>query len=217
MTRLILVRHGQTDYGLENRYCGFSDPPLNKKGVWQSERLFFRLRKVRVDKVYSSDLQRAFQSAKIIFKSLLIEQISDFREMDFGILEGLRYEEIINIYPKLYRDWLKYPSMIKIPEGEGLKQLKKRVNTKLSSILSGNKGKTIALVTHGGPIRTILCSALKFDPSFSLKVNPEQSRRIGLKMFWQIEQEIGALNIIDYSKKLAPVIVKMNDTTHLST
>lgn len=215
MTRLIIIRHGETEYGLQKRYCGFSDPPLNENGIRQSERLFSKLKKTRVDRVYSSDLQRALQSARIIFRKPALEQFSDFREMNFGVLEGLRYEEIINIYPKLYRDWLKYPEEIKIPQGESLEELSKRVDAKLSSILSENKGKIIALVTHGGPIRTILCNALRFDPSFSLRVNPEQSRRIDLKMFWQIKQEIGALNIIDYSDELIPAVVKMNDTSHL--
>lgn len=199
MTRLILIRHGETEYSLQKRYCGFSDPPLNENGIRQSERLFSKLKKTRVDRVYSSDLQRALQSARIIFRKPALEQFSDFREMDFGVLEGLRYEEIINIYPKLYRDWLKYPEEIKIPQGESLEELSKRVNAKLSSILSENKGKVIALVTHGGPIRTILCNTLRFD----------------LKMFWQIKQEIGALNIIDYSDELIPAVVKMNDTSHL--
>lgn len=200
MTRLILIRHGQTDYNSEKRYCGFSNPPLNEKGIEQVERLSFNLRKTKVDKVYSSDLQRAFQSAKLIFRDLPVEQISDFREMNFGLFEGLGYEEIIKAHPRLYRDWLRYPNQIKIPDGEGLTELNKRVNSRLSSILSENEDKTIALVTHGGPIRAILCQALRFS----------------LKKFWQIEQEITALNIIDYPKGSAPAIIKMNDISHLS-
>ena len=200
MTRLILIRHGQTDHNFEKRYCGFSNPPLNEKGIEQSKKLSFSLKKVKVDKAYSSDLQRAFQSAKIIFRGGPVEQISDFREMNFGAFEGLRYEEIMKAHPRLYRDWLKYPDQIKIPDGEALKELDKRVNSGLSSILSENEDKVMALVTHGGPIRLILCHALRFP----------------LEKFWQIEQEITALNIIDYSKGSAPVIIKMNDTSHLS-
>ena len=66
MIRLILVRHGQTDYNLENRYCGFSNPPLNEKGLWQAKRLAERLRGLKIDKVYTSDLQRARQTAELI-------------------------------------------------------------------------------------------------------------------------------------------------------
>jgi alpha-ribazole phosphatase len=200
MTRLILIRHCETEYNLENRYCGFSNPPLNNKGIWQSKILARRLRDIRINKVYSSDLKRAYEIAKIVFKDNSIEKVADFREMNFGLFEGLRYEEIIKIYPKLYRGWLNNPIKVKIPNGESLEDLSKRVKERLHFILSQHKDRTIVLVTHGGPIRIILCDALKF----------------GLKMFWQIEQEIGALNIIHYVKDRKPVVVKMNDISHLS-
>lgn len=198
MKRLILIRHGETDYSSEGRYCGYSDPPLNKKGIWQAERLAERLKRLNVDKVYSSDLKRAVETAKIIFKDKSIGELQDFREINFGIFEGLKYEEIIKKYPKLYRTWLDNPAMVEIPGGEALRGLSKRVRKRLSLILSQHKDGEIALVAHGGPIRVILCDALK----------------VSLEAFWQIEQDIGALNIIDYPARLLPVIVAINDTTH---
>ena len=75
MTRLILIRHGETDYNLQNRYCGFSNPPLNNKGIWQSKRLIERLTDLRIDKIYSSDLKRAYQTAKMVFRDNLIEKV----------------------------------------------------------------------------------------------------------------------------------------------
>ncbi|MFH1519546.1 MAG: histidine phosphatase family protein [Candidatus Omnitrophota bacterium] len=184
MTRLILIRHGETDYASQGRYCGLSDPSLNEKGVKQSERLAVRLKEARIDKVYSSNLKRAYESAKIIFRGNSIEEIVDFREMNFGLFEGLRYEEIIKVYPKLYREWINNPMRVKIPSGEGLVELEKRVKKKLSFIFSQDAGKTIALVSHGGPIRVILCHLLK----------------LGLESFWKVEQGIGTLRIIDYPK-----------------
>ena len=186
MARLILIRHGETDYNLQNRYCGFSNPPLNDKGIEQAEILATKLKDTRIDKVYSSDLKRAFETAKIIFGNNPIEETKDFREMNFGVFEGLKYEEIIEKYPKLYRKWIDNPKEVEIPGGEGLEDLSRRVKERLSFILTQydqHEDKTIALLTHGGPIRIILCSALKVD----------------LKMFWQVNQELGTLNIIDYT------------------
>jgi len=200
MTRLILIRHGETDFNLQNRYCGFSDPPLNSKGIEQSEKLAAELEAIGVDKVYASDLKRAYETAAIIFKGNSIEKTENFREMNFGIFEGLKYEEIVQRYSKFYRDWIDNPLKVQIPKGEGVRDLSKRVKGRLYSIISRYKDRTIAVVTHGGPIRVILCDALKY----------------GLDMFWQIEQNIGALNIIEYSKKLEPHIVKVNDTSPLS-
>ena len=200
MTRLILIRHGQTDYNLQNRYCGFSNPPLNNQGIKQSKRLTARVKDIKIDKVYSSDLKRAYQTAEIIFKNNPIEKVADFREVDFGLFEGLKYGELTKIYPKLYRDWINNPIEVKIPNGECLKDLNKRVKKRLSSILSQHENKTLALVTHSGPIRIILYSALNSD----------------LKMFWQIEPKTAALNIIDYPEESSPIVVDMNGVSRLS-
>jgi len=174
---------------------------LNNKGIWQSKRLAYRLEELSPVKIYSSDLKRAYETAKIIFRNNSIEKEVDLREMNFGLFEGLRYEEIVRKYPKLYRDWVDNPEKIKIPNGESLSDLHKRVKERLSFILSQHEGKTLAVVTHGGPIRVILCDAFGFD----------------VNMLWQIGQEIGALNIIDYAGESSPVVVKTNDISALST
>lgn len=199
MMRLILIRHGETDDNSQNRYCGFRDPSLNNKGIYQARCLAARLRDVGIDKVYSSDLNRAYETARIIFENQFIEKMVEFREINFGIFEGLTHEEIIRRYPAIYRQWLDDLKSVKIPEGESLSDLNKRVKEKLSFILSQHRNRTIALVAHGGPIKIILCHALRYD----------------LENFWQIEQESCALNIIDYSNGRLPVVVRMNDTSHL--
>lgn len=200
MTRLILIRHGETEYTLQERYCGFSNPPLNDKGIWQSERLAGLLEDVGIDKVYSSDLLRACETAKIISKNRSFEITVEFREMNFGIFEGLKYEEIIRLYPGLYMKWSDDPMKVKIPKGECLSELIKRVEERLFSILSLHKAGTIAVVTHGGPIKVILSRL----PGF------------GFKRFWEIRQDTGALSIIDYFEDSAPRAVRMNDSSHLS-
>ncbi len=126
-------------------------------------------------------MRRAYETAEIAFKTSSFEKLPDFREMDFGVLEGLRYEEIIKKYPGLYKSWINNPLNIKIPKGESLKDLCKRVKEGLSSILSKHKGKTLALVTHGGPIKIILSDIM----------------RDNLKSLWETNQKCGALNIIN--------------------
>lgn len=200
MTRLLLIRHGQTDYSSQNRYCGFSNPPLNDKGISQCRQLAARLKETKVDKVYSSDLLRAMQTAKIIFDGNPTEQTEDLREMNFGLFEGLKHEQIMEKYPELYRRWIDNPEKAKTPNGEGLKDLSERIEKKISEIISRNEGGEIAVVTHSGPIRIVLCKALKFD----------------LKKFWCIDQQLCALNIINYEQQASPRVVKMNDTSHLS-
>lgn len=199
MTTLILIRHCQTDYNLAKRYCGISDPPLNYEGIEQAKRLAARLKGLSMDKVYSSALARAYDTAALIFKNKTIKKSADLREMDFGIFDGLKHEEIIKKRPKLYKNWIDNPLEVRIPGGEKPTQFRSRVRRYFSSILSRHLDEKIAVVTHGGPIRVILCDALGYD----------------MKMFGQIEQSVGALNIIEYSTKSAPVVIKMNDTSHL--
>jgi broad specificity phosphatase PhoE len=159
-----------------------------------------RLKDTKIDKVYSSDLMRARQTAKIIFEGRPIEEMADLREMNFGIFERLKYEQLIEKYPELYRSWIDNPEKVITPNGEGLRGLSNRVEERLSAIICRNEGKRAAVVTHGGPIRIVLCKALKLD----------------LKMFWQIEQQLCALNIIDYDEGSPPSVIKMNDTSYLS-
>jgi len=127
MTRLILIRHGQTDYHLENKYCGFSNPSLNKNGIWQSEKLAAELKSAKVNKVYSSDLKRAYEAAAIIFKGNPIEKTPEFCEMNFGIFEGLRYEEIVQKHAQAYKNWIDNPMKVRIEvrADELLEQFKK--------------------------------------------------------------------------------------------
>lgn len=200
MTRLILIRHGETDCNLKRVYCGASDPFLNDRGIWQSKRLAARLKDTAIDKVYSSDLKRAYETAGIVFKNVRLEKLKDFREMDFGVFQGLRYEEVMEKYPYLYVKWVDNPAGVNIPGGESLEVLRERVIGGLTSVFSRHRGSTVAVVSHGGPIRIILCDALGF----------------GLEKFWEIRQDSCALNIIDYPGTSAPRIIKLNDISHLS-
>jgi len=154
---------------------------------------------IKIDKVYSSDLKRAYRTAEIIFKDNSIEKMADFREINFGIFEGLKYDEIMERYTHVYESWIDRPLEVRIPEGENFPDMAKRVRESLCFILSENRGRTIAVVTHGGPIRVILCDTLGFD----------------LNKLWEIKQDNGAVNIIDYSQDSQPEVVKMNDVSHL--
>ena len=85
----------------------------------------------------------------------------DLREISFGIFEGLVYRDILQRHSKLYSRWIKSPFRVKIPGGESGKDFKSRILKAFKKIVSSNKGRTIAIVTHGGPINMILTGILK--------------------------------------------------------
>jgi len=154
--RLILIRHGETDWSSRKRYCGFTDVDLNERGRTQAIELSKRLKGEDVHKVYSSDLKRALRFAGIVFNGMSIESMQELREMRFGVFEGSTYEELMQKHPEVYAKWLNNPFEVDIPEGEEWKGFEERVRSALDKIISLNKGRTVAVVTHAGPIKVIM-------------------------------------------------------------
>lgn len=203
--KLILIRHGESDSNAQRKFSGFQDVGLTEKGIWQAERLSYRLKKVPVDAVYCSDLKRAIHTADIVFGNRNIDMLinPNLREMNFGIWEGKTFEEIKLKEEAKFTSWIENPDERSIiPQGESLAILKERVMAEVNRILQEHKDKeidkTIAIVCHGGAIRIILCNALNLE----------------LKNLWYIQQKSTALNVIDYYDDRG-VISLLNDTAHL--
>ncbi|MFC1624117.1 histidine phosphatase family protein [Candidatus Omnitrophota bacterium] len=196
-TRVILIRHGETDWNLERRYCSFTGVDLNNKGIMQAEKLFYKLRKEKIDKVYSSDSPRALNFARILFKEAPIEKVYELREINFGIFEGLRHEEIMERHPEVYKRWLDDPFLVALPEGDNLGDFKKRVENALARIISVNEDKVAAVVTHAGPIKIIIRNILKS------------------KDIWAIKPDLASLSIVDFTDDKGKVKL-FNDTRSLN-
>lgn len=186
--KLILIRHGDTDYNVENRYCGVSDPSLNSLGRDRVKKLIPALSDFQIDKVYTSDLRRAHETAALILdgvdseKRIEFESSALFRELDFGIFEGMRYEEIMQKHSRDYTAWINDPFEIAPPKGESFNMLKKRVKKGLDELRSSNSDQTIALVTHGGPIKAILSDVFNYSGD----------------KFWEIDQPRASHFVIDF-------------------
>jgi len=195
-TKLILIRHAQTAWNSAKRYSGFIDVALNAEGKSEAGKLEKRLKNEEINRIYCSDRIRAVQTARIIFKNSKINLIPDLREMHFGRFEGLTYKQIMKKYPAIYRKWLKDPSSITIPKGESLNNFKKRITGALKKIISLNKNKTVAVVSHGGAISIFINTILKS------------------KDFCKQIPNSASLSIIEY-KNNKPNIRLLNDTAHL--
>lgn len=175
--RLLLIRHGLTDYNLKSRYCGFRDIDLNKTGKAQGQVIKNKLKKIKIDTVFCSDLKRSKQSARIIFGDSRCQIIKNpnLREINFGRWEGLTFKQILKEYPFIYKKWLNNPFSADIPDGEKMNCFINRVKKELKKIIKNNPDKTVALVTHFGPIRVILNTVLnsKKNDFWRLKINPK--------------------------------------------
>lgn len=165
--RLLLTRHGQTDWNIARRYQGQSDTPLNEKGIRQAAQLAKRLSTETIHAIYSSDLSRAMNTAKAIaaFHSLHVQPDSRLRELSFGDWEGMTYEEMSAHSPELFDAWMKDALTVSTPNGETHQQLAERVQAAFNDIKAKHKDETILIVGHSGSMQTLLSLTLGVDLS----------------------------------------------------
>lgn len=154
MTRLILIRHGETDWNVEGRYQGQADPPLNDRGKAQARRLAEELEGIGLEVLYASPLRRALHTAQTIAERLDLPLHIEPRlmEIHLGRWQGLLWTEIAARYPDLFRRWQTEPWEVTPPGGESLAQVQARVYAAVDDILARHPGRCVGLVTHRLPI-----------------------------------------------------------------
>ncbi|OGO35169.1 MAG: alpha-ribazole phosphatase [Chloroflexi bacterium RBG_16_57_11] len=165
-TRLLIVRHGQTDWNTSGRFQGQTDIPLNQTGVRQAQAIAELLSTEKPEVIYTSDLTRAWKTAEIIHGALPKERRGQLiaeprlREMCFGMWEGLTYGEIQARQPRVLQRWESDLKHNAPPGGETLLELAARVEAAYASILAAHPGGTVLLVAHGGPLQLLIAQAL---------------------------------------------------------
>ncbi len=203
MTRVILLRHGQTEWNILGKYQGKTDVPLSDEGKAQARQLAAHFPVDAVDAVYSSDLSRARFTAECVADkfALSVKLEPQFREIDFGEWEGLTFKEIACRYPYAAdgRFW-QNPDEIIIPGGETFADLQRRAMMRLNEIVAAEDGKTVVVAAHGAINRVILAEALHMN----------------LRYLWSIRQFNTAVNIIVYDGAWRTVEL-INGTAHLAT
>ncbi|REJ79234.1 MAG: histidine phosphatase family protein [Acidobacteria bacterium] len=154
VTRLYLIRHGQSDGNAQGRFGGHSPTPLSDLGKQQADVTAKALEKEGIDHVYSSDLLRAVQTAQPLAKRLGVEvnKTSAFRERNVGVLEGLTFQESKQKYPKDYYALINRNINHVITDGESYRQLLRRGTRALNEIFRAHRGKRIAVFSHTGAI-----------------------------------------------------------------
>jgi len=152
MTELLFIRHGETVWNRQQRFQGQIDVPLKATGIWQAGRLAERLAREPIDAIYSSDLSRAFDTARAIgaVVGLEPEPHLGLRERAFGIFEGHTVDEIAVRWPDDLRHWRARDPAWVIPQGESGQQCIDRVLAALHDLVLAYAGRRLAVVAHGG-------------------------------------------------------------------
>ena len=156
MTRVIVVRHGQTEWNVEARIQGQGDSRLTAEGRAQARAISARLAAQPFDVLVSSDLGRAAATARAIAERCGKPIVLDarLRERHFGVGEGMTYDEVDRAYPGAFARIRNVDPDFVIPGGESRRQFHARVVSAMDSIAKAHDGRTIVVVTHGGVLAT---------------------------------------------------------------
>ncbi|HEV1998426.1 MAG TPA: histidine phosphatase family protein [Candidatus Dormibacteraeota bacterium] len=160
--RLLLIRHAQTVWNAAGRVQGQSDPPLSQPGLEQCSALGVRVAGLRLDALYSSDLQRARLTAEAVSGATGVPVTLDtgLREVGLGRWEGATAESLRREDPELFAQWQRAPSWDLVPGGEGTAAFESRVlGAVVRIVASRGDTETVAAVTHIGVIRLVLSMA----------------------------------------------------------
>ena len=153
-TRILLARHGETEWNRLGRWQGHADPPLNETGRRQAEALAAQLEGDGIVAVYSSDLRRAGETARIVADRLGLEvtERRALREIDVGSWSGLTRDEVRERFPDGFARWLAGEIG---HDGETREALTRRVVAAVEAIAHDHPGESVLVVTHGGSIRAV--------------------------------------------------------------
>lgn len=209
--RLLLVRHGETEWNRQKRFQGQIDIPLNDNGKRQGEQAGEFLQDVKIDAAVSSSLARPKETAEIILRHhphLTLDTTDGLKEIGHGEWEGLYDHEIEANYPGMLAQWQQQPETVQMPGegGESLAQVWERAIATWNEIVAKYSGTenpiTVLVSAHDAINKAILCHVAGLGP----------------ESFWQFKQGNGAVSVIDYPNGVdsKPVLTSANITLHLS-
>ena len=199
-TRLLLLRHGQTELSVQRRYSGHGDPELTPLGQAQAAGAAARLARVPdVAAVLTSPLRRARQTAEVVAAATGAPLAVRERliETDFGKWEGLTFPEARARDPQVHAEWLGSEEVAP-PGGESFAAVGRRVAEELTDVLREYPGATLVVVTHVTPIKMLLRDALQGGPG----------------VLYRLHLDLAALSIVDFYPDGGASVRLVNDTSH---
>ncbi len=200
-TRLLLLRHGQTDLSVQRRYSGRGNPALTELGNRQADAAARYLgQQGGIDAVVSSPLQRAYDTAEASAKALGLDVTvdDDLIETDFGDWEGLTFREASERDPQLHGKWLR-DTAVPPPQGESFDAVATRVRAAQRRLVEQYAGRTVLVVSHVTPIKTLLRLALDAGPA----------------MLYRLHLDLASLSIAEFYPDGAASVRLVNQTSYL--
>ena len=200
-TATLLLRHGETALSVERRFAGRGDAPLTEAGRRQAAAAAARLvARGGIDLIVTSPLQRARRTAEAVAEAtgVAVQVDDDLVETDFGDWEGLTFGEAAARWPEEISAWLA-SAEVAPPGGESLTAVARRVLRALDRLLAAQPGRTLLLVSHVTPIKTLACRAMLAPPA----------------TMFRIHLDVGSLSEIQWFADGPALVRSLNDTAHL--
>jgi broad specificity phosphatase PhoE len=200
-TRILLVRHGATLFSQDDRFAGSSDVELSDWGRVLAGKLRDRLRPLKIDAAYASDMKRTMETAQIIVgpHGLAPTGVPGLREIDHGQWEGMVHHEVEKKFADQFAAWSADPFTTAPPGGETGLNVLARALPALRTIVEDHPGQTVLVVAHKATNRILLCSLLGIDPR-------EYRDRLA--------QDLACLNILDFKDPSHAQAITINDSSH---
>lgn len=203
MARLILVRHGQTEWNRVERFRGQIDLPLNETGLRQAEQAARRIAAAyEVAAIYSSPLARAAKTAEAIGEAvrLPVQILPGINDFNFGQWEGRSLQEVAEATPELFRLWQTHPHLAAIPGGEKLEALRARVVGAVERVAAEHPSETVVMVSHRMVCKSLACYMLGLDDSH----------------LWRVELDTASISLFE-KRRSHWVTLLLNDCHHLES
>ena len=199
MMEIILARHGETEWNVEEVYRGRIDINLDELGVKQAELLGEYLSNLELDAIYSSPLRRALDTANLIaqYQKAGVQVSNGLMDLDCGEWQGLPEREVKKLYQALHKEWHANPDRVKMPGGESLADVRDRAVGVIDDAISKYRG-SVVLVSHRVVNKVLICSLLGLSNAH----------------FWNIKQDVGGITTFSYVGGHF-ILTSHNDTSHL--
>lgn len=199
--RLILVRHGESEWNRTGRYQGQEDAPLSDLGLRQADALANRLEHEHIDAIYTSPLQRARRTAEAIARyhpQVPFVEDPALYEIHHGAWQGLLASEVRERYPDLFEEWRTFPTRCQMPGGESFSNILKRTLNLRERLCRLHSDGTVLLSTHDVVVKILIADALG--------MHMDRINRI-----WVTNASI---SVVEYTDEL-PFLVSLSEACHL--
>lgn len=199
MTQIILARHGQTAWNKGEVYRGRTDIDLDETGLKQAELLADYLAGRGIEAVYTSPLQRAYQTARVIAvrQQLSAQPVSALNDLSFGEWEGKTFTWVRENYQDTFNQWVRAPAVVKLPGGETLNELTVRAMAFVQDVLHRHRG-NVVLVSHQVVHKCLILAMLGLDNA----------------SFWKVVMDTAAITTFLYQQNIF-VLKEHNNVSYL--